>query len=114
MTIFVGNLPYSATEVDVENLFKVKTSARIIMDRELNRSKGFGFIDFDTAEIAKAELKRLKERPIQLGGRTLVFNEAEHKAGPGNGGGYRGGNGGGAPRRDRDARRTGVGIDYNG
>ena len=117
MTIFVGNLPYTATESDVEGLFKVKASARIIFDRETNRSKGFGFVDFDTAETAKAELAKIQTKPVSLQGRTLVFGEAEKKSGGKPQGNRQGGGQGGGhqPRRnnDREARNRGYAVEEN-
>ena len=84
MTIFVGNLPYKATEQDIEKLFQHKASARIVYDRDTKQSKGFGFVDLDTAETAKSELARLQSSTVTLMGRQVRFGEAETKPERGN------------------------------
>ena len=119
MTIFVGNLPYDANECDVEALFKHKASARVIIDRETNRSKGFAFVDLDTPELARQELERLNEKPVTLKGRQIRFGEADRKPEKGNrqggnshssgGGNFKPRNEGRKPRSnfDRQARNRG-------
>ena len=75
--LFVGSLPYSMRDEDLEKLFaehgKV-TSAVVIMDRATNRSKGFGFVEFETDEEAQAAQKALHESEVE--GRKIVVNEA--------------------------------------
>ena len=75
--LFVGSLPYSMRDEDLEKLFaehgKV-TSAVVIMDRATNRSKGFGFVEFETEEEAQAAMKALNESEVE--GRKIVVNEA--------------------------------------
>ena len=75
--LFVGSLPYSMRDEDLEKLFaehgKV-TSAVVIMDRATNRSKGFGFVEFETDEEAQAAMKALNESEVE--GRKIVVNEA--------------------------------------
>jgi cold-inducible RNA-binding protein len=96
--LYVGNLTYNVTESDLEALFAqfgTVQSAQIIVDRDTNRSKGFGFIEMDTDAEAQAAIQGLHER--EHDGRRLTVNEAkprEARTG-GGGGGYGGGRGGG-------------------
>lgn len=96
--LYVGNLVYSAKESDLEALFGqfgTVRSAQIIVDRETNRSKGFGFVEMDTEAQAQAAIDGLNARDYD--GRNLTVNEAkprEPRSG-GYGGGGRGGYGGG-------------------
>lgn len=102
--LFVGSLPYSVTDDDLADLFKefgTVASAKVIFDRETNRSKGFGFVEFDNDDEAKAAIDALNNKEIQ--GRTIVVNEARPQEarpprrdfGGGGNGGSRGGQGGG-------------------
>lgn len=75
--LFVGNLPYQMRDEDLQKLFAEHgnvTSAVVIMDRATNRSKGFGFVEFETDEEAKSALEKLNESEIE--GRKIVVNEA--------------------------------------
>jgi len=96
--IYVGGLPYSATEEDLENLFSsigAVKDATIITDRYTGQAKGFGFIEMDNDEEADAAINALNG--TQMGGRTLTVNEAkprEDRPRTGGGGGYGGGGGG--------------------
>lgn len=108
--LFVGSLPYSMTDDDLKQLFTEfgeVDSAKVIFDRDTNRSKGFGFVEFGDDAAAKAAIDKLNNSEIQ--GRTIVVNEARPQEarpprrdfGGGNGGGGysdRGGNGGGYNR----------------
>jgi RNA recognition motif-containing protein len=92
--IYVGNLPWSATENDLRELFtSVGTvhSAAVITDRETGRSRGFGFVEMDEGDADKA-IAELDGR--DFGGRALRVNEAQERQ-RGGGGGGRGGRGGG-------------------
>lgn len=98
-SIYVGNLPFSATEDEVRDLFSeygTVHEARLMMDRETGRPRGFGFVKMDDQE-AEAAIKALNGK--SMGGRNLRINEAEERGaggGRGGGGGYgRGGGGGG-------------------
>jgi RNA recognition motif-containing protein len=82
--IYVGNLPWSATEGTVH-------SAAVITDRETGRSRGFGFVEMDEGDADKA-IAELDGR--DFGGRALRVNEAQERQ-RGGGGGGRGGRGGG-------------------
>lgn len=75
--LFVGSLPYSMRDEDLEKLFADHgnvTSAVIIMDRATNRSKGFGFVEFETEEEAQSAIKALHESEVE--GRKIVVSEA--------------------------------------
>lgn len=93
--LYVGNLPYSVTEDELKNLFAKYgeiVSANVITDKYSGRSKGFGFVEFETEEQAKAA-EELNGKDLE--GRPLKVNIAREKQDrPGNGGG-RGGHGGG-------------------
>ena len=78
-SIFVGNLPFSATEEEISDLFAqfgVVHSARLINDRESGRPRGFGFVKMDDAE-ALAAIQALNGS--SFGGRNLRINEAEDR-----------------------------------
>ena len=75
--LYVGGLPYSTTDQELKELFEAfgtVTSATVIMDRESGRSKGFGFVEFESAEEAQAAIKALDGS--DFGGRKIVVNEA--------------------------------------
>ena len=95
--LYVGNLPFSATEEDITAKFSVcgtVESAKLITDRDTGRSKGFGFVEMSTDDEAQAAITALNGQ--QHDGRTLTVNEAKpREAGGGGRGGYGGGGGGG-------------------
>lgn len=99
MKIYVGNLPFSATESEVRELFAqhgTVESVALPTDRETGRPRGFGFVEMPQAEAAKA-IEALNG--FSMGGRQLRVNEAQDRprtgGRPGGGGGFRGGGGGG-------------------
>jgi RNA recognition motif-containing protein len=75
--LFVGSLPYTTTDDQLEELFasvgKV-VSAKVIVDRDSNRSKGFGFVEMSSDEEVQAAIKQLDGQ--ELDGRKIVVNEA--------------------------------------
>lgn len=102
MKIYVGGLPFTATEANVREMFQPYgdiQSAQLITDRDSGQSKGFAFVEMGDAEAKKA-IAELNE--AELGGRTLTVNEARPREnrsfGGGSGGGSRGGYGGGGSR----------------
>ncbi|MEC4668695.1 MAG: RNA-binding protein [Nitrospirota bacterium] len=103
--IYVGGLPYSATETQLNDLFAVHgtvESARVITDRFTGQSRGFGFVEMSKDEEAKAAITALNG--TQMDGRTLTVNEArpqESRSGAGGRGFGGGGGGGGGGKRDR-------------
>ena len=93
--IYVGNLPFSATEEAVRALFSqhgTVESVSLINDRETGRPRGFGFVEMSRADAQKA-IQSLNG--YDMGGRPLKVNEAQDKPRGGGGGGPRGGGGGG-------------------
>ena len=75
--LFVGSLPWAVDDQGLEDLFKdfgTVTSAKVIMDRETGRSKGFGFVEFDDDAAAKAAIDKLNGTDMQ--GRSIVVSEA--------------------------------------
>src|SRR3954463_1262620 len=119
MNIYVGNLSWGLKDQDLANLFTPfgeVASAKIVMDKFTQRSKGFGFVEMPNDEQAQAAIAQLNGSEIE--GRNLVVNESRpkegnggsgfkkrggfgggggggFKKGGGGGGGYRGGSGGG-------------------
>lgn len=93
--IYVGNLPWSASEADVRDFFAAfgeVHSVAVITDRETGRSRGFGFVEMDD-ENAERAINEANGR--DMGGRPLRVNEAQQRGGGGGGGrGPRGGGGG--------------------
>jgi RNA recognition motif-containing protein len=100
--LYVGNLPFSATEDTVRALFAPYGNVEkvaLINDRETGRPRGFGFVEMSSAD-AQTAMQALNGK--DFGGRPLKVNEAQDKprgGGGGGGGGYGGGGGGGYGRR---------------
>jgi cold-inducible RNA-binding protein len=98
--LYVGNLPYSFRDEDLQRAFSAHgnvSSAKVMMERDTGRSKGFGFVEMGSDAEAQAAINALHGQ--QQGGRALVVNEARPmEARPprsgGGGGGYGGGGGG--------------------
>ena len=128
--LYVGNLPYSVRDGDLEQAFGqfgAVTSAKVMMERDTGRSKGFGFVEMGTDEEAAAAVNGMNGQP--LGGRSIVVNEARpmedrpprsggfggggRREGGGGygggGGGYGGGGGGGGGYGGGGGRREGGG-----
>ena len=105
--LYVGNLPYSVRDEDLQQSFGqfgAVTSAKVMMERDTGRSKGFGFVEMGSDAEAQAAITGMNGQP--LGGRSVVVNEARPMEarpprtggggfGGGGGGGYGGGGGGG-------------------
>ncbi len=97
--LYVGNLPYSVRDGDLEQAFGqfgAVTSAKVMMERDTGRSKGFGFVEMGSDAEAQAAINGMNGQP--LGGRSIVVNEARpmeprppRSGGFGGGGGYGGG-----------------------
>ena len=96
--LYVGNLPYSFRDDDLLQAFSqhgTVTSAKVMMERDTGRSKGFGFVEMGSDAEAQTAINAMNGQ--QFGGRGLVVNEArpmEPRA-PRSGGGFGGGGGGG-------------------
>jgi RNA recognition motif-containing protein len=108
--LYVGNLPYSFRDEDLQRAFSTHgtvTSAKVMMERDTGRSKGFGFVEMGSDAEAQAAINALHGQ--QQGGRALVVNEARPMEArpPRSGGGFGGGGYGGG-------RREGGGGGYGG
>ena len=94
--LYVGNLPYSVRDEDLQQSFGqfgAVTSAKIMMERDTGRSKGFGFVEMGSDAEAQAAITGMNGQP--LGGRSVVVNEARPmEARPPRTGGFGGGGGG--------------------
>jgi RNA recognition motif-containing protein len=98
--LYVGNLAYSVRDENLQQRFAefgTVTSAKVMMDRETGRSKGFGFVEMSSPAEAEASIRGLNGQ--SLDGRAIVVNEARPKE-AGAGGGYGGGGGGGGGNRN--------------
>ncbi|MGE5519912.1 MAG: RNA recognition motif domain-containing protein [Candidatus Dadabacteria bacterium] len=100
MNIYVGNLSWGLKDQDLANLFTPYgevASAKIVMDKFTQRSKGFGFVEMPNDEQAQAAISQLNGTEVE--GRNLVVNESRPKEGGEGGGGFKkrsfGGGGGG-------------------
>ncbi len=118
--LYVGNLPFSFTSTELEQLFAPHgrvTSAQVVVDRATNRSRGFGFVEFESDEASSKATAELNGKNI--GGRPLTVNEARERPmgggrGPGGGGGGgfgRGPGGGGGGYGGRGGGGGGGGFD---
>lgn len=97
--LYVGGLPYSVTEGQLEEIFSQHgsvQSARVISDKFTGRSRGFGFVEMGSDDEAQKAIQALNG--TELEGRTLVVNEARPQERTQGGGG---GGGGSGPRRNR-------------
>ena len=116
--LYVGNLPYTVRDEDLQQSFGqfgAVTSAKVMMERETGRSKGFGFVEMANDAQAQAAISGMNGQ--SLGGRSVVVNEARPMEarpprsggfGGGSGGGY-GGSGGGGYGGDGGGRSAGGG-----
>jgi len=95
--LYVGNLPYSVRDSDLEQAFGefgAVTSAKVMMERDTGRSKGFGFVEMASDAEAQSAINGMNGQ--SLGGRSVVVNEARPmEARPPRSGGFGGGGGGG-------------------
>lgn len=114
--LYVGNLSYETGEEELRQLFAEVgpvASVTVITDRISGRSKGFGFVEMETAQAAQQAIERLNNREVNQ--RTITVSEARpsrersfggggggggRRSGSGGGGGFGGGGGGGRKRRD--------------
>ncbi|GHO83881.1 RNA recognition motif domain-containing protein [Dictyobacter formicarum] len=87
MRLYVGGLPYQTDEQELREVFGqigVVTFATVITDRDTGRSKGFGFVEFEDDEQARAAIEQLNGST--LGTRTITVNEARERPAGGRGG----------------------------
>ena len=95
MNLFVAGLPYDLDDAELMEIFEkfgTVTSAKVAMDKETGKSRGFGFVQMPDSAEAKEAIEGLND--ISLGSKPLVVKEAEDRGGSsgGSGGGFRGGN----------------------
>ncbi len=111
--LYVGNLPYSVRDNDLEQAFSAfgaVTSAKVMMERDTGRSKGFGFVEMGSDAEAQAAINGMNGQP--LGGRSIVVNEARPmEPRPPRSGGFGGGGGGGFGGGGRSGGGFGGGRD---
>jgi RNA recognition motif-containing protein len=100
MTLFVAGLPYDLDDAELEEIFEkfgTIASAKVSMDRETGKSRGFGFVEMPVDAEAREAIEHLND--ISLGKKPLVVKKAEDRQGGSGGGGYRGGGSGGGGYR---------------
>ena len=103
--LYVGNLSFQIDETSLQAMFAelgTVTSAKIIMDRDTGRSKGFGFVEMSSSSEAQAAIEKMNGHEVE--GRALTVNEArpqEPRSGGFGGGGSRGGYSNGGNRSSR-------------
>jgi len=97
--LYVGNLPFSADEDQIRDLFgqngRTVSEVKLVTDRETGRPRGFGFVEMGSSEDADNAIRSLHGH--SMGGRPLTVNEAKERSSGGGGGGY--GRGAGGYRR---------------
>lgn len=97
MNLFVAGLPYDLDDAELEEIFEKfgkVLSAKVSMDRETGKSRGFGFVQMEKEADGRDAIEHLND--ISLGKKPLVVKAAEDRpGGSGGGGGYKGGSGGG-------------------
>ncbi len=116
MNLFVAGLPYDLDDAELEEIFEkfgTVASAKVAMDKETGKSRGFGFVEMPVEAEAKEAIEHLND--ISLGKKPLVVKAAEDRGG-GGGGGYRGGGGnsGGGGGGYRGGGGSGGGGGYKG
>jgi RNA recognition motif-containing protein len=80
MNIYVGNLPYGMSDAELQEAFAAHgtvSTAKVVMDRQTGRSRGFGFVEMENDSEAEAAIQALNG--TELGGRKLVVNQARPK-----------------------------------
>ncbi len=117
MKIFVAGLPYDLDDAELEEIFEKfgkVVSAKVAMDRETGKSKGFGFVEMPNDAEAKEAIEGLND--ISLGKKPLIVKQAEDKPGGSSqgGGGYRGGGSSGGGGGYRGGGSGGGGGGYRG
>ena len=119
MKLFVAGLPYDLYDEELVEIFEkfgTIASAKVAMDKETGKSRGFAFVDMPNDEEAREAIEHLND--ISLGKKPLVVKQADERSGPGGGGGFggggnRGGSGGGGGYQG-GGNRGGGGGNYGG
>ncbi|MEO6406203.1 MAG: RNA-binding protein [Ferruginibacter sp.] len=116
MNLFVAGLPYDLDDAELLEIFEKfgkVNSAKVAIDKETGKSRGFGFVDMADAKEANEAIENLKD--ISLGKKPLVVKAAEDRPPSGGGGGFRpGGNSGGSGGGYRGGSGGGGGYDRGG
>src|SRR6476469_6154389 len=105
MKIFVAGLPYDLYDdelVEIFEKFGTIASAKVAIDKETGKSRGFAFVDMPNEEEARDAIENLND--ISLGKKPLVVKEADERSAPGGSGGFRGGQGGGGFNKKNNFR----------
>ncbi|MGV3656759.1 MAG: RNA recognition motif domain-containing protein [Chitinophagaceae bacterium] len=100
MKLFVAGLPYDLYDEELVEIFEkfgTIASAKVAMDKETGKSRGFAFVDMPNDEEAREAIEHLND--ISLGKKPLVVKQADERGGPGGGGGFGGGGFGGGGKR---------------
>ena len=114
MNIFVAGLPYDLDDAELEEIFEKfgkVNSAKVAMDKETGKSRGFGFVEMPIEAEAKEAIEGLNN--ISLGKKPLVVKAAEDRPGGGTGGGHRSSGGGGGYRGGGGGGSRGGSGGYN-
>jgi cold-inducible RNA-binding protein len=117
MKLFVAGLPYDLYDdelVEIFEKFGPLVSAKVTLDRETGKSRGFGFVEMQNEQDARDAIEHLKD--IAFGKKQLIVKPADERpsgGGSGGGGGYRGGNGGGGYGGNRGGGYNSGGGGYN-
>ncbi|HAO46708.1 MAG TPA: RNA-binding protein [Chitinophagaceae bacterium] len=117
MKLFVAGLPYDLDDAELTEIFEkfgTIASAKVAIDRETGKSKGFAFVDMPNAEEARDAIENLND--ISLGQKPLVVKEADERSGPPGGGSRNGGGGfnrGGGGGFNSGGQRGGGGGGFN-
>ena len=101
-SLYIGNLPYDASEEDIRTAFSAHGevhSVKVVTDRETGRPRGFAFVEMGQSD-AESAVKAMNGK--DFGGRALRVNEANERERTPRGGGYGGGGGGGGGYRSRN------------
>ena len=115
MKLFVAGLPYDMDDAELSEIFEKfgpVVSAKVAMDRETGKSKGFGFVEMQNAEDGKDAVEMLVD--IYFGKKLLVVKPAEDRPSGGGGGGYRPGGGGSSSGGGYRGGSSGGGGGYRG
>ena len=108
MKIFVAGLPYDLDDDELTEIFEkfgTIVSAKVAIDKDTGKSRGFGFVEMQNDEEAKDAIEKLNG--ISLGKKPLIVKQAEERpqgGGSSQRGGYRGGSSGGGYNKNRDSR----------
>ena len=114
MNLFVAGLPYDLDDAELEEIFEkfgVVVSAKVAMDKETGKSRGFGFVEMQNDSEGKEAIEHLND--ISLGKKPLVVKQADDRQG-GSGGGNRGGGNSGGGGGYRGGGNSGGGGGYRG